>query len=97
MTVQAAFAAPAYTGVSVEDTDDGVQVVQVSEAVAQAGIQVGDYVVGLDITPIASREAYLRIVESWEPFAQVTFHLRRGGQELEIQLKLNVLDFEEPE
>ncbi len=97
VTVQAAFAAPAYTGVSVEDTDDGVQVVQVSEAVAQAGIQVGDYVVGLDITPIASREAYLRIVESWEPFAQVTFHLRRGGQELEIQLKLNVLDFEEPE
>ena len=93
--MQATFASPAYTGVIVEDTDEGVRVVQMSEAVAQAGLQIGDYVVGLDITPIDNREAYLRIVEGWEPFAQVTFHLRRGDQALDIQLKLNVLDFEE--
>lgn len=85
-----------YTGILVEDTDDGVQITDIGNTATQAGVQVGDYVIAADVEMIASSAEFQEVLSAYEPASQVTLRLRRSNVDIFIRLTLSTVDFTVP-
>src|SRR5262249_26298650 len=90
-TATATFLPVVYTGVLVEDAVDGARIYQLSDSVTATGVQVGDYVLAVDVQNVSTRDEFQAALEGRPPFSYVTLRLRRGTQELFIRITLNAL------
>jgi len=79
-----------YLGAYVEETKDGVKVMDVRPAspADEAGLQVGDVILAVNDRKIASRDELLQRLWQRKPGARVRFTLRRDGKDLEIEAVL---------
>ena len=82
-----------YVGMVVEDTLFGVRVNVVGETAQAAGVQVGDYILSIDLDIVKTRLDFLRVMEMRNPFSNITLRLRRNNQTVVISLVLGVTDF----
>jgi serine protease Do len=79
-----------YLGAYVEETKDGVKVMDVRPAspADEAGLQVGDVILAVNDRKISSRDELLQRLWQRKPGARVRFTLKRDGQDLEIEAVL---------
>lgn len=79
-----------YLGAYVEETKDGVKVMDVRPAspADEAGLQIGDVILAVNDRKIGSRDDLLQRLWQRKPGARVRFSLKRDGQELEIEAVL---------
>jgi hypothetical protein len=84
-----------FTGITVEDTNQGVRVTSVGNSASNAGVQVGDIIIAVEleeITEIASAEDFASVMNATNPFTSVTLRIRRNGVVL-ITMTLGINDF----
>ncbi|MBI3854782.1 MAG: PDZ domain-containing protein, partial [Planctomycetes bacterium] len=76
-----------YLGAYVEETKDGVKVMDVRPAspADEAGLQTGDVVLAVNGTKVAGRDELLQILWRRKPGARVKLTVKRGAEELEIE------------
>lgn len=81
---------PAWLGVGIADTDDGVLVSELAEdsPAADAGIEVGDLIVSLDDTPVESARQLVEVVQSYSAGDTVTVTVLRGDEEIAFDVIL---------
>jgi len=79
-----------YLGAYVEETKDGVKVMDIRPAspADEAGLQNGDVILTINDRKIASRDELLQRLWQRKPGARVRFTVKRDGQELEIEAVL---------
>ncbi|MDP2028215.1 MAG: trypsin-like peptidase domain-containing protein [Thiobacillus sp.] len=82
-----------YLGVAFDDRIDGGSGALVTEVVAgspadEAGLEVGDAIVGIDGTPITGRAGLVATIRSRSPGDEVTIEVRRGGREVTLRATL---------
>lgn len=83
-----------YNGIATQDSDQGVLVVGISEEVAAAGVQIGDEIIGVDMQLVSSAGDFYAALSAYQPFSNVMLRLRRGTEELYLQVSLAAADFE---
>ena len=77
----------------VEDTSQGVQIVNVGAAANAAGFQVGDIVLAVGLTDISTSEAFYQEMNKRNVFARVNLRLRRNGATIFAILTLGMEDY----
>jgi len=79
-----------YLGAYVEETKDGIKVMDVRPAspADEAGLQVGDVILAVNDRKIGSRDELLQRLWQRKPGQRVRFSLKRDGQDLEIEAVL---------
>ncbi len=82
-----------FIGIIVEDTSAGVRVTSVGTTASNAGVQVGDIVVAVDLEEVETIDEFAEIMNASNPFTDVTFRLRRNGIVL-IPVTLSINDFD---
>ncbi len=81
---------PAWLGVGITDTDDGVLVSEIAEGspAADVGIEVGDLVVSLDDEVIESARQLVELVQSYAAGDEVAVTVLRDGEEIVFDVTL---------
>jgi S1-C subfamily serine protease len=81
-----------YLGAYVEDTKDGVKVMDVRPdgPADKAGLQGGDVVLSINDRKVASREELLQRLYQRKPNARVRLLVKRGSEEVQIEAILGV-------
>jgi S1-C subfamily serine protease len=76
-----------FLGVTLETTDDGLQIAAVSAGspAAEAGLQAGDIVTALNGEEVTTPIAAARLISSLEPGATLTLDILRDGESLELE------------
>ncbi|HLY11268.1 MAG TPA: PDZ domain-containing protein, partial [Planctomycetota bacterium] len=79
-----------YLGAYVEETKDGVKVMDVrpDSPADRAGLQVGDVILAVTERKIASRDELLQRLWQRKPGARVRLSLKRDGEDLDIEVVL---------
>jgi serine protease Do len=79
-----------YLGAYVEETKDGVKVMDIRPAspADEAGLQNGDVILAINELKIGSRDELLQRLWQRKPGQRVRFSVKRDGQELEIEAVL---------
>jgi serine protease Do len=79
-----------YLGAYVEETKDGVKIMDVRPAspADEAGLQVGDVILAINDRKIGSRDELLQRLWQRRPGARVRFSIKRDGQDLDIEAVL---------
>src|SRR6185295_6910919 len=79
-----------YLGAYVEETKDGVKVMDVRPAspADEGGLQAGDVILSLNDRKIATRDELLQRLWQRKPGAKVKLVVKRGAEELEIEATL---------
>ena len=79
-----------YLGAYVEETKDGVKVmdVRVASPADEAGLQVGDLILAVNDRKITGRDELLQRLWQRKPGAKVKLTVKRGAEELEIEATL---------
>lgn len=85
-----------YVGITVEDTDQGLRVSKVGETASAAEIRVGDYLIDVDLQPVANRADFMQRMSSYHPLSQVAMRFRRNSQFILTRLTLGIRDFAAP-
>ncbi|MBN1202895.1 MAG: PDZ domain-containing protein [Anaerolineae bacterium] len=80
----------AWLGVAITDTDDGVQVVEVvrDSPADDAGLIIGDVILAVDDTTVASADMLIDVIQGYEPGDDVTLLILRRDEEREIEATL---------
>ena len=82
-----------YIGITVADTPLGTQVTHVASSAQSAGVQVGDYVLAVDLDNVTTRAQFLDAMQSRYPLSQITLRVRRADGINTITLVLAANDF----
>ncbi|MCU0863208.1 MAG: PDZ domain-containing protein [Planctomycetes bacterium] len=84
----AAAAGTGYLGVSLDDADDVVAVLQVLPGgpAASAGLQAGDVLLAVGATKTPTREQFRAAMQATKPGDRVSIQIRREGREQAIQV-----------
>ncbi|MBA3868862.1 MAG: hypothetical protein H0X30_06890, partial [Anaerolineae bacterium] len=82
-----------YVGLTVEDTPLGLKVTNVGDAAQSAGVEVGDYVLAVDLDIVTTRTQFLQTMQSRNPFSRITLRVRRADGINIITLVLGTNDF----
>jgi S1-C subfamily serine protease len=84
----AAAAGTGYLGVSLDDDDDVVAVLQVLPGgpASSAGLQAGDVLLAVGTTKTATREQFRAAMQATKPGDRVSIQVRREGREQAIQV-----------
>jgi len=79
-----------YLGAYVEETKDGIKVMDVRPAspADEAGLQVGDVILAVNDRKVASRDELLQRLWQRKPGQRVRLSLKRDGQDLDIEATL---------
>ncbi len=83
----------AYVGVELAGTTTGgaqILLVTPNTPASQAGLQVGDVITAIDGRPVASTEAFIATIDTYNPGQTVTLTVRHSGQTKQVQIKLGV-------
>ena len=64
-----------------------------TDSALAAGIQVGDYVEGVDFATITTKAEFLQAMSAKEPYSRVNLRLQRDNQVLFILVRLDAFDF----
>ena len=87
---------PMYMGIMVEDSPQGVRVVDLSDSAAEAGIQIGDLVIAVDVQRVFTVADFAAQFKELRAFSEVSFWLRRNNENVAMRMTLNPLDFAFP-
>jgi S1-C subfamily serine protease len=82
-----------YVGISVEDTAFGLRVNSVGSVAQAAGLQVGDYVLAVDLDMVSTRAQFLETMQARSPFSRITLRVHRAGGINIITLVPDTKDF----
>lgn len=85
-------AARPFLGVGLEDSDDGVAIVEVvaGSPAAAAGIEVGDIVTAVNDTEITSAQALVETIGALSPNDTITLETSRDGEAMTLEITLAV-------
>lgn len=99
------YAAPAVTaaavaqgepwiGMTTIDTKDGIQVIEMKRGgpAVRAGVKPGDYIGRIDGTKLTSQDQLIRAVSGKRPGDRMTLGVRRGDEEMALQVTLGSRD-----
>ncbi len=82
-----------YVGMDVEDTLFGVQVTAVGTTAKTAGVQIGDYILAINLDTIKAGLEFFRVMEMQNPSSTITLRMRRDNRTVVVSLVLGVSDF----
>jgi serine protease Do len=79
-----------FLGVGLDEGEGGAKVVQVSpkSPAEKAGIKVNDVVTNISGKKIVDSESMINAIQKHHPGDEITIHLRRGEEEMEVKARL---------
>ncbi len=92
-TLTSPFRPQIFIGISVQDTAQGIKIIETRQSAKIAGARIGDYILDVDLQPVADRADFLQRMAAYHPLSQVVIRLRRNGQFVIARINLTVQDF----
>lgn len=77
-----------YIGISFKDSTNEISVVENESPADEAGLKVGDIILKVNETAISSKTDFGRMARDMKPKDKITIVVKRGDEELELELKV---------